>query len=135
MSELDRFTRAQDPIWPIVTAELAAGRKRSHWMWFVFPQIRGLGSSPAARAYAIRDLDEARAYIAHPVLGPRLREAARLAAAAEGSAEDVFGPVDALKLRSSLTLFLMAAPEAPELRDALTRFYDGPDPRTLALAR
>ena len=135
MSGLERFTEAQDPVWRRVTTELRAGRKETHWMWFVFPQIRGLGFSPTAQLYAIRDLAEARAYLAHPALGARLREAARLATAAEGPAEAVFGKIDALKLRSSLTLFLMAEPGEPTLRAALERFFDGPDTRTLALAR
>ena len=90
-------------------AELRAGAKASHWMWFVFPQLAGLGSSAMAREYAISSLDEARAYLAHPVLGPRLRECARVVADTRGSsAERIFGPVDAMKLRSSMTLFAAA---------------------------
>lgn len=132
--DLARFVAAQDPVWPAVAAELAAGAKRSHWMWFVFPQLAGLGRSPTARRYAIASRAEAAAYARHPILGPRLLEATRLATAAPGSAEDVFGPVDAMKLRSSLTLFAEAAPDPTPFRDGLRRFFDGaPDPRTLEL--
>ena len=143
--DLDRFVAAQDPVWDRVLAELRRGRKSSHWMWFVFPQIAGLGSSPTARAYALSGLDEARAYLAHPVLGPRLREAAQLAAAVpSGTASEVFGSPDDLKLRSSVTLFARAAGEAAEdtAADAdvavftavLDRYFDGdPDRRTLDL--
>ncbi len=138
--DLHRFVAAQDPVWDRVRAELRRGRKSSHWMWFVFPQIAGLGSSPTARAYALSGLDEARAYLAHPVLGPRLREAAQLAAAVPvGTASEVFGYPDDLKLRSSMTLFARAARDDPA-RDGtvftavLDRYFDGdPDPRTLAL--
>jgi uncharacterized protein (DUF1810 family) len=133
--DLERFVAAQDPIWDRVQAELRRGRKSSHWMWFVFPQIAGLGSSPTARAYALSGLDEARAYLAHPVLGPRLREAAQLAAAVPaGGASEVFGYPDDLKLRSSMTLFARAAPEEPVFTAVLDRYFDGdPDPRTLDL--
>jgi len=111
---------------------LRRGRKTSHWMWFVFPQIAGLGSSPAAQRYAISSLDEARAYLAHPVLGPRLAECAGIVAATEGrTAEQIFGEIDAMKLRSSATLFLRAAPEEPVFGHVLGRFFDGaPDPAT-----
>ena len=115
-------------------AELRAGRKQSHWMWFVFPQIAGLGSSPMAQEFAIGSLTEARAYLAHPVLGPRLAECSRLLnAAAEGtSAAEIFGPVDAMKLRSSMTLFAAAATQEPSFNDVLTRYFDGePDQATL----
>src|SRR6187200_3380600 len=99
------FVAAQGPVYDRVLRELTAGSKQSHWMWFVFPQLAGLGSSPTARAYAISSVDEARAYLAHPVLGPRLVECAALAAAVEvGSAAAVFGYPDDLKLRSSMTL-------------------------------
>jgi len=144
--DLDRFVTAQDPVWDRVRAELRRGRKTSHWMWFVFPQIAGLGSSPTARAYALSGLDEARAYLAHPVLGPRLREAAQLAAAVPtGTAAEVFGYPDDLKLRSSVTLFARAADTADTAEDdaaaavftaVLDRYFDGePDPRTLDLLR
>ena len=130
---LQRFVEAQDPLIDRVRAELRRGRKSSHWMWFVFPQISGLGSSPTAREYAISSLDEARAYLAHPVLGPRLLEAAELVVAVEGrSAAEVFGSPDDLKLRSSMTLFTRAAPDVPVFAEVLERFFGGtPDPRTL----
>src|SRR5271169_4805233 len=111
---LDRFTKAQDQsgTYQRAAAELRAGRKVSHWMWFVFPQIEGLGSSAISREYAISSLDEARAYLAHPVLGPRLTETANIITGTAGrTAEHIFGPVDALKLRSSMTLFAAAAPD------------------------
>ena len=131
--DLARFVTAQEPVLDRVRAELRRGRKSSHWMWFVFPQVAGLGSSSTARHYAISGLDEARAYLAHPVLGPRLRECAELAAAVErGSAADVFGYPDDLKLRSSMTLFARAAPDTPVFAAVLDRYFDGePDPATL----
>ena len=133
--DLQRFVDAQDPVIDRVRVELGRGRKTSHWMWFVFPQVAGLGSSSTARHYALSGLDEARAYLAHPVLGARLRECAGLAAAVEGGgAADVFGYPDDLKLRSSMTLFARAAPDEPVFTAVLDRFFDGePDPRTLAL--
>jgi uncharacterized protein (DUF1810 family) len=132
--DLERFVRAQDGVYDTALAELRAGRKRSHWMWFVFPQIAGLGSSPAARQYAIRSLDEARAYLDHPVLGPRLREAAGAVLAVGGrTASDIFGYPDDLKLRSSMTLFARAAGDPGVFQQVLERYYEGPDPRTLAL--
>jgi|SRR4051812_45963201 uncharacterized protein (DUF1810 family) len=133
--DLERFVTAQDGVMDRVRAELRRGRKASHWMWFVFPQVAGLGSSPTAQRYAISGLDEARAYLAHPVLGPRLVECAELAAAVErGSAQEVFGYPDDLKLRSSVTLFARAAPDDPAFRAVLDRYFDGePDPRTLEL--
>ena len=127
------------PVWDQVRAELRRGRKSSHWMWFVFPQLAGLGSSPTARAYALSGLDEARAYLAHPVLGPRLREAAQLAVAVPGrSASEVFGYPDDLKLRSSMTLFARAARTTPPRTTGCSptsdRYFDGaPDPRTVDL--
>jgi uncharacterized protein (DUF1810 family) len=134
---LQRFVDAQAGVYDRVLEELRDGRKRSHWMWFVFPQVAGLGSSPTARHYAISGLDEARAYLAHPVLGPRLRECAALAAAvAQGDATAVFGSPDDLKLRSSMTLFAHAAPDDPVFPAVLDRYFDGrPDPRTTALVR
>ena len=134
-NDLERFVAAQDPVWDRVRAELARGRKASHWMWFVFPQLAGLGSSSTARAYALSGLDEAQAYLAHPVLGPRLREAAELAAAVEGrTASEVFGYPDDLKLRSSMTLFARAASQDPVFTAVLDRYFGGdPDPRTIEL--
>jgi uncharacterized protein (DUF1810 family) len=131
---LTRFVRAQDPVYARVVAELGAGRKASHWMWFVFPQLAGLGHSPTARLYAITSLDEARAYLAHPVLGARLRECADLLLALPGSsAPAVFGGVDAMKLRSSMTLFGQAGSE-PVFAEVLAKYYDGePDAETLRL--
>lgn len=113
---LDRFVAAQRAVWPAALAELKAGAKRSHWMWFIFPQIAGLGRSETARFYAIRDLDEARAYLAHPLLGPRLVAAteAMLGHAGRRSAEAVLGPIDAIKLASSMTLFEAAASHAEQ---------------------
>ena len=135
---LDRFVEAQAPIYDEVRAELAAGRKTSHWMWFVFPQLRGLGSSAMAQHYGIGSLAEARAYLAHPLLGMRLREGVTLLLALEGrSAREIFGTVDAMKLCSSLTLFAQAAGAGePLFREALARYCGGvEDARTLALLR
>ena len=124
--DLRRFVDAQDPVLDRVRAELRRGRKASHWMWFVFPQVAGLGSSPTARRFALSGLDEARAYLAHPVLGPRLRECAGLAAAAPGgSAAEVFGHPDDLKLRSSMTLFARAAPDEPVFGRVLDQYFQG----------
>jgi len=131
--DLRRFEQAQDAgdVYGTAVAELGRGRKESHWMWFVFPQLAGLGRSPMSQRYAISTLDEARAYLEHPVLGPRLRECARLAAEASGSAEDVFGAIDALKLRSSMTLFARAAPDESVFGEVLARFFGGePDDAT-----
>ena len=125
---LSRFVDAQNAgdTYAEALAELRAGRKRSHWMWFVFPQIHGLGSSGMAQRYAIRSLEEARAYYEHPVLGARLREClAALATIAKPDAKYVFGGIDAMKLRSSLTLFLRAAPEDATLKEALDRWFGG----------
>jgi uncharacterized protein (DUF1810 family) len=133
--DLARFVEAQDPVYADVVDELRAGRKRSHWMWFVFPQLRDLGRSPAAMHYGIGSRDEAVAYLAHDVLGPRLRECARLVAAAQGrSAEQVMGHVDALKLRSSMTLFAAVADDDRDFVAVLERFYEGEgDPLTMEL--
>ena len=132
---LQRFVDAQEDaaIYARALGELRAGRKQGHWIWFVFPQIAGLGSSPMSQAYAIRSLEEARAYLEHPVLGPRLRESTEALLAAEpgASAEAILGGIDAIKVRSSMTLFHRAAPEEPLFRDALARFYGGEaDPET-----
>ena len=131
--DLSRFTSAQAGVYDQALAELKAGRKRSHWMWFVFPQIAGLGSSPTARRYAIASLAEARAYLADPVLGPRLIESAMALLAVEGrTAEEILGYPDDLKLRSSMTLFARAAPQSKVFQEVLDRYYDGkPDPQTL----
>jgi uncharacterized protein (DUF1810 family) len=126
--ELQRFVEAQDQggTYEQALAELRSGRKRSHWMWFVFPQIAGLGQSPTARRYAISSLDEARAYLAHPVLGPRLLECARVVGELEGrSAEEIFGGIDAMKLRSSMTLFAHAEPGRPEFKQVLDACFGG----------
>ena len=134
---LERFVSAQDArgTYDAALAELRAGRKISHWMWFVFPQLAGLGLSEMSRRYAIASLDEARAYLAHPVLGPRLQECARaLLGLAGRTATEILGPVDAVKLRSSLTLFARAAPEDPVFAEVLDRYFDGrPDEATDAL--
>ena len=114
-------------------AELRAGAKRSHWIWFVFPQVKGLGQSPTSVRYSITSLDEAQAYLAHPLLGPRLKECVRILLEAPGTASQIMG-WDDVKLRSSLTLFVVADPEEPLFAAALQRFFDGvPDPSTLAI--
>ncbi|MCA1712224.1 MAG: DUF1810 domain-containing protein [Actinobacteria bacterium] len=129
MENLERFVDAQRETYDGALAEIRAGRKTSHWMWFVFPQLAGLGRSSTAQHYAIRDLDEARAYLDHPVLGPRLREAA--AAVPAGDPVHVFGDVDAMKLRSSLTLFGQLD---PYFTTVLDRCFDGAsDDATLRL--
>lgn len=133
--DLERFVRAQEGVYPRALAELRAGQKRSHWMWFVFPQIAGLGQSAMSRMYAITSLDEAKAYLHHPVLGPRLLECTRLVTNADArTAEEIFGSIDAIKLRSSMTLFMRAAPEQPLFKQVLDRYFRGvPDPATDAL--
>ena len=126
--DLARFVAAQDQggTYEAAVAELREGRKRSHWMWFVFPQIAGLGQSPIARRYAISSLDEARAYLAHPVLGRRLIECARIVAGlGASSAEEVFGGVDAMKLRSSMTLFARADPSNRVFAEVLDAYFAG----------
>ena len=132
--DLQRFVEAQHTgaAYALAVEELRRGRKRSHWMWFVFPQLRGLGSSWMAEQYGIASLDEARAYLAHPVLGPRLIECAAILAKSEArTADEVLGPVDSVKLRSSMTLFAHADPGARVFADVLDRFFDGvPDPLT-----
>lgn len=132
--DLDRFTSAQASVYDQALAELHHGRKSSHWMWFVFPQIAGLGRSDTARFYAIRDAAEARAYLANPVLGPRLYEATAAVTSATGSAEAILGGIDAIKLRSSMTLFAAVADDPAPFVAALDRFFGGMrDPATLAL--
>jgi uncharacterized protein (DUF1810 family) len=135
--DLDRFQRAQDEggTYEHALAELRSGRKRSHWMWFVFPQIAGLGHSATSRRYAISSLEEAAAYLRHPVLGPRLVQAARALAELDGhDAETVLGPIDAVKLRSSMTLFARADPGETVFGEVLAAYFDGrPDSSTEAL--
>lgn len=125
-TDLSRFLRAQDPVIEDALAELRAGRKTSHWMWFIFPQLAGLGRSEMARRYAITSLDEARAYLAHPVLGPRLVACVdALLSTTDRSATDILGGIDAVKLRSSMTLFERADPAEPRFAAVLEWFYDG----------
>jgi uncharacterized protein (DUF1810 family) len=132
--DLERFVTAQDGggTYDAAVSELRAGRKTSHWMWFVFPQIAGLGMSSTSQRYAIRSREEARAYAAHPVLGTRLEECVRILTGLSGrSARQIFGPIDAMKLRSSMTLFARAAPENPLFREVLERYFGGvPDEAT-----
>ena len=131
---LKRFVAAQDAggTYRQAVAELRRGRKASHWMWFVFPQIAGLGYSATSRMFAISSLDEARAYLAHPVLGPRLVECATIVAQTQDrTAEQIFGGIDAQKLRSCVTLFLRADPGQPVFGQVLAQYFDGrPDPAT-----
>jgi uncharacterized protein (DUF1810 family) len=131
---LERFVEAQDRggTYELAVGELRAGRKRSHWMWFVFPQISGLGQSPMSQRYAIGSLEEARAYLEHPVLGPRLTECTRIVSELDaGSAEEIFGGIDAIKLRSSLTLFARANPGDALFPAVLNRYFGGQaDPAT-----
>lgn len=123
---LSRFTEAQDPVFEEVIAELKQENKQSHWMWFVFPQLRGLGSSGTAQFYAIQSFAEARAYLQHPILGERLRQVMQiLENARENNPVKIFGSIDALKLRSSLTLFAMAEPQEKIFQRLLDKFYDG----------
>ena len=134
--DLTRFVAAQDGVYRQAIAELRAGAKRSHWIWFIFPQIAGLGHSAMARTYAIADADEARAYLAHPLLGPRLVEAAEAVTAANGLAEAILGGIDAVKLRSSMTLFAAVAETPAPFRAVLARFFDGAeDAATVRLLR
>lgn len=132
---LGRFLEAQEPCYADVLAELRRGRKTTHWMWFIFPQVAGLGSSAMSQRFAIGSLDEARAYLAHPVLGARLRECADLLlGTGERSAEEILGRIDAMKLRSCMTLFARAAPDERVFRDVLDRYFDGvEDAATTAL--
>ena len=133
--DLERFVAAQDAVYEAVRAELSAGRKASHWMWFVFPQLRGLGRSATALHYGLASREEALAYWRHPVLGLRLKECCELVLATQGrTAHEIFGSPDDLKFRSCMTLFAEVAPDEPVFRRALARFFDAePDPRTLAL--
>jgi uncharacterized protein (DUF1810 family) len=130
---LQRFVDAQASVYEEVRRELQAGRKERHWMWFVFPQIAGLGQSSTSSRFAIASLEEARAYLVHPVLGPRLRECTKLALdVEERTARQIFGPIDEMKLRSSMTLFMTAAPDELLFFQCLERYFNGrPDPITL----
>ncbi|WP_417583270.1 DUF1810 domain-containing protein [Pelagibacterium sp.] len=132
-TNMNHFLTAQAPIYQTALAELRAGHKRTHWMWFIFPQIAGLGMSAMSRRYALASLDEARAYFAHETCGPRLIECTRAVLThPEKSANAIFGAPDDLKFRSSMTLFAHAAPDQPEFRQALDMFFDGKDdPETL----
>ena len=133
--DLERFVKAQAPDYARALSELRSGRKRSHWMWYVFPQLRGLGFSPMAQLYGITGLAEARAYLDHPVLGPRLRECAEAVMEIEGAnAHDIFGSPDDLKLRSCATLVAQVSPRGSVFERLLEKFYDGvPDTATLRL--
>lgn len=123
---LERFVRAQNEVYVQVLGELREGRKRGHWMWFIFPQLEGLGSSLMSRTYAIRSPKEAQAYLNHPVLGPRLVECCRLVLEIQGrTLREIFGPPDDLKFRSSMTLFAQAAPENEVFREALVKHFGG----------
>lgn len=132
---LERFVEAQDRVYVSVCEELAAGEKTSHWMWFVFPQLKALGRSPIAKHFGIGSRDEALAYWKHPVLGPRLKECTKLVlAVGDKTIHDIFGSPDDLKFRSCMTLFAQVAPEEPVFSQTLKRFFGGqPDERTLAL--
>jgi len=131
---LQRFVDAQQPVYETVLSELRDGRKRSHWMWFIFPQISGLGHSVTSQTFALSSLAEATAYLAHPKLGPRLRECAALVAGIEGrSVDEIFDYPDDLKFHSSMTLFAHAAPREPVFTACLEKYFGGQrDPRTLA---
>ncbi len=124
--DLERFVAAQQHVYDDVLVELRRGRKTGHWIWFIFPQVAGLGSSSMSQHYSIGSLDEARAYLDHPVLGPRLRECAGLVLATTGrTTTEIFGSLDSMKVRSSMTLFHRAAPHEPLFRQVLDRFYGG----------
>jgi uncharacterized protein (DUF1810 family) len=130
---LQRFLDAQDNVYDAVLGELRAGEKSSHWIWFIFPQIKDLGHSGTAQKFAITSLEEAKAYLQHPILGPRLRECTQLVLNVEGrSAEQIFGYPDNLKFRSCLTLFMTAATENKVFKDALLKYFEG-KPDTLML--
>jgi len=133
--DLERFVETQESVIEQVKRELRSGRKRTHWMWYVFPQIAGLGSSEMSRRYAISSRAEVTAYLAHPTLGPRFRECTAIVNGVEGrSANDIFGSPDDLKFRSSMTLFDAVADDPTPFRTALEQYYDGkPDPKTLEL--
>jgi len=132
---LERFVTAQDPFYEAAVSELRTGRKVGHWMWFIFPQFRGLGRTSTSREFAISSLTEAQAYLRHPVLGPRLIRCAQTLTGIEGkSADEIFGSLDAMKLRSSMTLFMIAAPDKLVFAEVLAKYFHGsPDKRTIAL--
>ena len=132
---LARFLTAQEPIFDTALVELRRGRKESHWVWFIFPQAAGLGTSPMAQRYAISSLEEARAYLSHPILGPRLLECCKALLDVDGrSAPEIMGSPDDLKLRSSMTLFSLAGCSHPEFDQVLTKYFEGKhDHRTLEL--
>ena len=132
--DLERFVRAQAPVYAAVLEELRAGRKRTHWMWFIFPQLAGLGRSEMAQRYAIASGDEAAAYLAHPLLGARLRECAGIVDELDGrTAEEIFGHPDDRKFHSSMTLFADVAPDEAVFQDCIDKYFDGePDDATLA---
>ena len=134
---LQRFVDAQQHVFADVIAELGQGSKRGHWMWFIFPQLKGLGRTAQSNFFGISSVQEAAAYLQHPVLGPRLIECTQLVNAIEGrSAEDIFGEIDAMKFRSSMTLFAYATPENQIFTDALGKYYAGEfDPLTIAYLR
>ena len=133
--DLQRFIDAQQAVYETACAELRAGHKRTHWMWFIFPQMAGLGRSSTARRFALSGIDEAQAYLAHPLLGKRLVECCRILATIEGrTASEIFGYPDDLKLHSSLTLFAQAAPGQPLFDACLVQYFNGQrDPATLEL--
>ena len=132
---LERYVKAQAPVYAQALAELKRGSKQSHWMWYVFPQVAGLGHSAMSHTYAIQSLEEARDYLAHPVLGARLRECCRIVMALDGkTAHEIFRSPDDLKFRSCLTLFARAAPDEPLFDDLLVKYFGGQeDPATLEL--
>ena len=131
---LERFVQAQENTWNTALAEIRRGQKQSHWMWYVFPQIAGLGQSLMSRTYAISGLEEAKAYLAHPLLGSRLREITAALLEQTGTAMQIFGSPDHLKLRSCMTLFGQAAPDESLFRQILNRFFQGAeDPLTIAI--
>lgn len=132
---LKRFLEAQNPLYPRVKTELRSGQKTGHWMWFIFPQLRGLGRSPMANEYGISSREEALAYLQHPILGERLRECTRLVHSVEGrSVNEIFGYPDDLKFRSSMTLFANVSPQDQIFKHALEKFFEGePDRLTLQL--
>ncbi len=136
-SDLSRFLKAQEYDYEQALREIRSGRKRSHWMWYIFPQIQGLGFSSTAQYYAIRDLDEAKDYLAHPVLGTRLKEISSALLDLNGlSASTIFGYPDDLKLRSSMTLFRLADLDCEVFKNVIDKYYDGiPDSRTVDLVR
>ncbi|MDJ0392321.1 DUF1810 domain-containing protein [Rhodococcus sp. G-MC3] len=133
--DLQRFVDAQDAVWPAVRKELKAGQKQTHWMWFVFPQLSGLGLSATAQHYGIADLTEAKLYLSHEVLGPRLQQAANLVDKIEGkTVSEIFGYPDDLKLHSSMTLFAEAGPGIAVFGRVLNKYFGAvPDERTLDL--